>query len=105
MWYYGKKKCGLLWDIAFLHRVCYNQLKCTEIVRKKDMDETVSALDENTEARIFQRISKLQGKTCFIITHRKSMLRYCDMLLTIDSEGCATLTEGHNENSLEKEVH
>lgn len=57
------------------------------------LDEATSALDENTEARIFQRVSELKGKTCFIITHRKSMLRYCDMLLTIDAEGHATLTE------------
>lgn len=57
------------------------------------LDEATSALDENTEARIFQRISNLKGKTCFIITHRKSMLRYCDMLLTIDAEGHATLTQ------------
>ena len=56
------------------------------------LDEATSALDENTEARIFQRISNLKGKTCFIITHRKSMLRYCDMLLTIDAEGHATLS-------------
>ena len=56
------------------------------------LDEATSALDENTEARIFQRISNLQGKTCFIITHRKSMLCYCDMLLTIDENGHATLT-------------
>ena len=59
------------------------------------LDEATSALDEATEARIFQKISTLTGKTCFIITHRKSMLRYCDMLLTIDTEGYATLTENN----------
>lgn len=57
------------------------------------LDEATSALDEETETRIFQQIATMEGKTCFIITHRKSMLRYCDRLLTIDSEGHATLTE------------
>ena len=59
------------------------------------LDEATSALDEATEARIFQQISTLQGKTCFIITHRKSMLSYCDLLLTIDADGHATLTENN----------
>ncbi len=59
------------------------------------LDEATSALDEATESRIFRQISSLEGKTCFIITHRKSMLRYCDRILTIDSEGHATLT-AHN---------
>ncbi len=59
------------------------------------LDEATSALDEATEARIFQQISALEGKTCFIITHRKSMLRYCDHLLTIDADGKAVLTENH----------
>ena len=57
------------------------------------LDEATSALDETTEANIFRQISSLKGKTCFIITHRRSMLRYCDQLLTIDAEGHATLTE------------
>lgn len=56
------------------------------------LDEATSALDENTEARIFRRICAMEGKTCFIITHRKSMLRYCDWLLTIDGEGHATFS-------------
>jgi len=55
------------------------------------LDEATSALDEATEAKIFQQISSLEGKTCFIITHRRSMLHYCDRLLTIDAEGHATL--------------
>ncbi len=57
------------------------------------LDEATSALDEATETRIFQRISTLEGKTCFIITHRKSMLSYCDLLLTIDADGHGTLTD------------
>ena len=57
------------------------------------LDEATSALDEATEARIFQQISSLEGRTCFIITHRKSMLRYCDRILTIDADGHGTLTD------------
>ena len=59
------------------------------------LDEATSALDEATEARIFQQISSLEGRTCFIITHRKSMLRYCDRILTIDADGHGTLTDNH----------
>ena len=56
------------------------------------LDEATSALDEETEQRIFERITSGSRKTCFIITHRRSMLRYCDQILTIDSDGCASLT-------------
>lgn len=51
------------------------------------LDEATSALDESTEARIFERITKEHNKTCFIVTHRSSMLKYCDMLIRIDENG------------------
>lgn len=57
------------------------------------LDEATSALDEDTEARIFERITKQSDKTCFIITHRRSMLKYCDMIMEIDKSGKATLTD------------
>lgn len=50
-------------------------------------DEATSALDEITEARIFERLSAETDKTCFIITHRRSMLRYCDSVFELDGEG------------------
>lgn len=55
------------------------------------LDEATSALDESTEAKIFERISAMNDRTCFIITHRSSMLKYCNMILEIDDNGRATL--------------
>ena len=51
------------------------------------LDEATSALDEATEARVFRRITDGCSKTCFIITHRRSMLRYCDMTLEVRDDG------------------
>ena len=42
------------------------------------LDEATSALDEKTEEEVLSRLSKSKKlKTCLIITHRKTMLRYC----------------------------
>ena len=51
------------------------------------LDEATSALDEATESRIFERLTSETDKTCFIITHRRSMLKYCDSVFEIDGEG------------------
>ena len=59
------------------------------------LDEATSALDEKTEAKIFERLSNEKGRTCFIITHRSSMLRYCDKLLEIDGSGKAELKDNN----------
>lgn len=55
------------------------------------LDEATSALDEDTEARIFRRITAECSKTCFIITHRSSMLCYCDTVLEIRDDGRAEI--------------
>lgn len=55
------------------------------------LDEATSALDEKTEARIFERIMANKDKTCFIITHRRSMLRYCDYVLEISEDSTVEL--------------
>ncbi|MDO4748169.1 MAG: ABC transporter ATP-binding protein [Eubacteriales bacterium] len=57
------------------------------------LDEATSALDESSEARIFERITKDKNKTCFIITHRSSMLKYCDMIIEINENGTANIKE------------
>jgi len=57
------------------------------------LDEATSALDEKTEAKIFEQISSKKGCTCFIITHRRSMLKYCDLVLEINDDGYVTLTK------------
>ena len=55
------------------------------------LDEATSALDEKTESRIIENLKSAEQKTCFIITHRKSMLKYCDIVIEIDESGNATL--------------
>jgi ABC-type multidrug transport system fused ATPase/permease subunit len=49
------------------------------------LDEATSALDEKTEARVLENISRAMDATCLIVTHRRSMLKYCDKVLEIDA--------------------
>lgn len=53
------------------------------------LDESTSALDEETEARMLQNISAMRDKTCLIVTHRKAALAICDYRLHI-TEGRMT---------------
>lgn len=55
------------------------------------LDEATSALDEESESRVLKNITdNLDGITCFIITHRRSMLRYCDRVIELDEDGNIT---------------
>ena len=47
------------------------------------LDESTSALDEETEAKMLANISKMRDKTCLIVTHRKAALSICDYRLQI----------------------
>ncbi len=48
------------------------------------LDEATSALDEATETAVLQHLRKNQPRpTCIIITHRHSVLQYCDRCLII----------------------
>ena len=52
------------------------------------LDEATSALDENTEALVLKNIAdNYKNITCFVITHRRSMLQYCDRVLEIKDDG------------------
>ncbi|MBR4727246.1 MAG: ABC transporter ATP-binding protein [Clostridia bacterium] len=56
------------------------------------LDEATSALDEATESVILKSITdELKQKTCFIITHRRSMLQYCDRVLSLNEHGEMTM--------------
>lgn len=49
------------------------------------LDEATSALDEATELLVIQGLQELNPKpTCLIITHRKSILKYCDREIRIE---------------------
>ena len=48
------------------------------------LDEATSALDEKTEISVLQGLQNLHPRpTCLIITHRKSILKFCDRELKI----------------------
>lgn len=49
------------------------------------LDESTSALDEETEAILLANISKMKDKTCFIVTHRRAALSICDYRLHIEN--------------------
>ena len=53
------------------------------------LDESTSALDEETEARMLKNISAMRDKTCLIVTHRRAALSICDYRLHI-TEGRMT---------------
>lgn len=51
------------------------------------LDEATSALDEATEQGVIQGLQQLTPKpTCLIITHRKSILAYCDREIMIENK-------------------
>ncbi|MDL2301714.1 ABC transporter ATP-binding protein/permease [Lachnospiraceae bacterium OttesenSCG-928-D06] len=51
------------------------------------LDEATSALDENTELQVLEGLKGLTPRpTCIIITHRKSILKYCDRELLIQNK-------------------
>ena len=45
------------------------------------LDESTSALDEDTEARMLKNISAMRDKTLLIVTHRRAALSICDYQL------------------------
>ncbi|MDD5901298.1 MAG: ABC transporter ATP-binding protein [Lachnospiraceae bacterium] len=50
------------------------------------LDEATSSLDEATELSVLEGLQKLNPKpTCLIITHRKSILQYCDREIKIEN--------------------
>ena len=51
------------------------------------LDEATSALDEATESAVIRGLKKLTPKpSCLIITHRKTILQYCDRELRIEDK-------------------
>lgn len=51
------------------------------------LDEATSSLDEATELAVIQGLQKLEPKpTCLVITHRKSILPFCDREVKIENK-------------------
>lgn len=52
------------------------------------LDESTNSLDTKTENKVVKRIVDLmKDKTIFIITHKKSLLKYCDFIININKSG------------------
>jgi ABC-type bacteriocin/lantibiotic exporter with double-glycine peptidase domain len=50
------------------------------------MDESTSALDDETESEIVEEIRQLKGiKTVIVIAHRLTTLKYCDQIYRLDN--------------------
>ena len=56
----------------------------------------VSGLEEQTEARLLENLSRLPGRTCLIVTHRKAALEICDYCLHM-AHGALTAHLAKNE--------
>ena len=58
------------------------------------MDEATSALDKTTEKQLMKVIKDIsQSKTVVFVTHRESIMNYCDKVLMLEN---GRLTEVHN---------
>lgn len=49
------------------------------------LDESTSALDEQTEAKVLENIRSLENKTVLIVTHRKAALNICTRHFNIEN--------------------
>ena len=58
------------------------------------LDEATSSLDEKTELAVLQGIQNLTPKpTCLLITHRRSVLSYCDREIRLSNGKIEEITE------------
>ena len=51
------------------------------------LDESTSALDDNTERHLLENLRELTDRTVIIVTHRKAALSVCDRILRFDESG------------------
>lgn len=76
------------------------------------LDESTSALDEQTEKNVLQNLRNMTEKTVIIVTHRKAVLSICDTEIRFSANGTEVIrrqmpesakdkTDGKNENSIE----
>ena len=61
------------------------------------LDESTSALDEATEAKLLENVSAMRDKTVMIVTHRRAALTICDYTLCI-ADGRMTRLAGDNQS-------
>jgi len=64
------------------------------------LDEPTSSVDVVTEARIIEAMERLmEGRTTFLISHRESALRSCDVLIRVDQGSSAVVLDARAESS------
>jgi ATP-binding cassette subfamily B protein len=51
------------------------------------LDESTSALDEETEQRLLENLRSMTDKTVIFVTHRKAALSICDRVLEFTETG------------------
>ena len=65
------------------------------------LDEPTSSIDLTTESLIIEALERLvRGRTTFLITHRMSTLRKCDLLLEIDSGRVSSISSLTSQTTL-----
>lgn len=63
------------------------------------LDEATSALDETTELKVLGGLRELNPRpTCLLITHRRSVLQYCDRELKIENRHLSEIEDISLEN-------
>ena len=60
------------------------------------LDESTSALDEQTEARVLDNIRNMKNKTVLIVTHRPAALKICTKHLHIDNHWISEVKNEYN---------
>ncbi|KTT43308.1 hypothetical protein NS337_22535, partial [Pseudomonas oryzihabitans] len=48
------------------------------------LDDTLSAVDTATEARLLKTLAALQGRTTLIVSHRLSAVQHADEIIVLD---------------------
>jgi ATP-binding cassette subfamily B protein len=66
------------------------------------LDEPTSAVDVRTEAAILEATERLaRGRTTFVITHRPSALKVCDLVLRIENGQVVTFGPAARNQTVE----
>lgn len=60
------------------------------------LDECTSALDEETEQKLLENISRLKTKTVFFISHRNSTISICDTFLKMENHVFSVTNDSKN---------
>ena len=54
------------------------------------LDESTSALDEQTEKKLLENLKQMTDKTVIIVTHRPAALKICNKIITMTENGIKT---------------